>query len=113
MDQLEIIALRTKTHIGVHAWEQRILQDLVFDIYIPIENMLCLDKLEHTIDYDALCQAVVAFVEARSFKLIETVAESVATLIKTEFPRVTTLTIRVSKPHAVPAAGNIGITITR
>jgi dihydroneopterin aldolase len=113
MDQLEITALRAKTHIGVHAWEQRILQELVFDIYIPIENTLCLDRLENTIDYDALCQAVVTFVESNSFKLIETVAESVATLIKTQFPRVATLTIRVSKPHAVPAAGNIGVTITR
>jgi len=113
MNQLEITALRTKTHIGIHAWEQRILQDLIFDIYIPIETRECNDLLENTIDYDALCQAVIAFVKSNSFKLIETVAETVASMIKTEFPRITTLTVRVSKPHAIPAAGNISVTITR
>lgn len=113
MDQLEITALRTKTRIGIHAWEQKILQDLVFDIHIPIECAHCNDDLANTIDYDALCQTVISFVESNSFRLIETVAEEVVKLIKTHFSQITTLTVRVSKPHAIPAAGNISLTITR
>lgn len=113
MDHLEITALRTKTRIGIHAWEQKILQDLVFDIYIPVECANCNDELENTIDYDALCQSVISFVESRSFRLIETAAEEVAKMIKTRFARITTLTLRVSKPQAIPAAGNISLTIIR
>ena len=113
MDVLEITALRTKTRIGVHAWEQRILQELVLDIHIPIDCTSCNDNLANTIDYDALCQHVSTFIESNAFTLIETVAEQVAALIKTTFPLVTTLTVRVSKPHAIPMAGNISITVSR
>ena len=113
MDILEITALRTKTRIGVHAWEQRILQELVLDIHIPMDCTSCNDNLANTIDYAALCQLVINFIESTAFKLIETVAEQVAALIKMTFPLVKTLTVRVSKPHAIPMAGNISISLTR
>ena len=113
MDTLEITALTTKTRIGVHAWEKKILQTLIFDIHLPIDCASCNETLENTIDYDALCQHVITFVEANTFSLIETVAERVAALIKHHFPTIRTLTVRVSKPHAVPAAKNISVSVTR
>lgn len=72
--------------------------------------MQCQDDLANTIDYALLCQQVTEFVSSQSFKLIETVAEQVAGYVKTHFG-VKTLTVKVSKPHAVPNAGRIQITL--
>ena len=112
MDMLQISALSTKTRIGVYAWEQRILQSVLLDIRIPVDVSTCNNDIENTIDYDKLCQCVTTFVESNSFTLIETVAESVAALIKNEF-NIKELIVSVSKPHAVKNAGNISITISR
>ncbi|KTD38688.1 dihydroneopterin aldolase [Legionella oakridgensis] len=112
MDSLDISSLYVSTYIGIHAWEQRILQRLLIDISIPINCSSCNDELFNTIDYDQLCQRITTFVESNCFNLIETVAEKIAQLIKNEFP-VSQLSVRVSKPDAIKNAGNISITINR
>lgn len=111
-DHLQITALSTKTRIGVHDWEQRILQQLLLDIRIPYDFSNCEDDLAKTLDYDLLCQRVTTFVESHSFKLIETVANEVAAFLLKEFP-IKTLSLTVSKPHAIKNAGLISVTITR
>ena len=112
MDMLEVSALSTMTRIGIHPWEQRIQQQLRLDIKIPLDISACKDQLVNTLDYDKLCQCVTSYIETNTFTLIETVAEQVAQLIKTEF-FVKALTLTVSKPHAIKNAGNISITIMR
>jgi len=112
MDKLDITALSVNTKIGVHAWEQRIEQRLLIDITIPQDVSHCQDKLVNTIDYEKLCQQVTSYVESNQFALIETVADSVAILIKDEFA-VNQLTVRVAKPHAIKNAGNVAITVER
>lgn len=112
IDKLCISGLSVSTRIGIHEWEQRISQQLVLDISIPVDISTCNNQLENTVDYDALCQCITTFVESNSFTLIETVAEKVASLIKDSF-KITTLTLSVSKPHAIKNARNIGVTITR
>lgn len=111
-DLLEITNLTIQTHIGVHAWEQRILQPLLVSIRIPTDFSQCNDELKKTIDYAELCQQVTSLVESNFFMLIETVAEKVAQLIKEKF-LVNTLTVSVSKPHAIKNTGNICVTINR
>lgn len=111
MNQLEITALRVKTRIGVYAWEQRILQELLIDVTIPLTTS-AKDDLSKTVDYQKLCQEITGFVESQSFYLIETVAECLLDLIQTKFD-VTHLSLRVSKPHAIPNAKNISILMSR
>ena len=111
-DTLQITALSTKTHIGVHAWEQRILQQLLLDIRIHTDFRALNDQLEKTIDYDQLCQQVTTFVESNHFALIETVADQVAQLIKDSF-HVPELSVSISKPHAIKNAGTICVTVHR
>jgi dihydroneopterin aldolase len=112
MDRLDIKALSVNTRIGIHVWEQRISQRLLLDISIPTDCSLCNDELANTIDYDNLCQAVTTHVESSSFQLIETVANTVAELIKSQF-NIPEVTVRVSKPHAIKNAGDIQITVNR
>ena len=112
MDYLHIKGLKVATRIGVYAWEQQITQPLLLDITIPADFKACEDQLDKTIDYDKLCQQVTLYVEANAFQLIETVADRVAQLIKSEF-NVKELTVSVSKPGAVKNAANIQVTVTR
>ncbi len=111
-DNLRISSLRVSTHIGVHNWEQKILQPLLLDIVIPMDASLCQDQLSQTIDYDSLCQKIIHFIESNRFLLIETVATQVAQLIQKEF-NIQHLSLSVSKPNAVKNAGNICININR
>lgn len=112
MDILNIKALSIMTKIGVHAWEQRINQQILIDISIHSDFSICQDNLANTIDYDVLCRTVTEFVESKSFQLIETVADEVARLIKQEF-KVSQLTVAVSKPHAIKNAGSIQVVVSR
>lgn len=112
MDTLNITALSVATKIGVHDWEQRINQQLLIDISIPSDFSTCGDKLENTLDYDVLCQAVTQLVESKSFQLIESVADLVAQFIKQEF-NIAKLTVAVSKPNAVKNARTIQVVVTR
>lgn len=112
MDNLHIEGLTVNTQIGVHAWEQQITQPLLIDISLPIEVSDCADDLAKTIDYDKLCRLVSTYVESRSFRLIETVANQVADLIKQEFA-INQLSVTVSKPQAIKNAANVKITVLR
>ena len=112
MDTIQIIGLTVTTTIGVHVWEKRIKQSLFIDLHLDTNLSACSDDLTKTIDYDALSERVRTFVETKSFALIETVANDVATLIKDEF-HVPSLRVTVHKPHAIKHATSVGVTISR
>lgn len=112
MDCLQIEGLRVETHIGIHAWEKKIKQILLFDIEIPLDFDKIADNIEQTIDYDALCQHVTTFVETHAFNLIETVAHEVIASIQNTF-HIQALTLRVSKPHAISNAKNISVQVKK
>ena len=70
------------------------------------------DQLEDALDYAAISQRVIAEVEASSYQLIETLAEHLAQLIRTDFA-VPWLRLVVTKPTAVPEADAVGVVIER
>lgn len=111
-DYLHIKSLKVATRIGVYNWEQQIQQTLLIDISLPMDFSTCQDELRSTLDYATLCKKVTDFVESTSFQLIETVANQVANLIKSEF-KVSDLIVKVSKPHAVKNAADIQVVVTR
>ncbi len=111
-DYLYITDLQVNTKIGVYNWEQAIRQRLSINLEIPLDISECNDKIENTLDYAKLCTVITEYIENNTFALIETVAESVATIIKSNF-NLDNITISVSKPHAIANAGNVQIKITR
>lgn len=112
MDSIQIKGLSVATRIGIYDWEQRIAQKLSIDLTIPMDLIQCQDDINKTLDYDKLCTMVTQYLESNSFKLIETVAESIAQLVKNEF-NIKQLTVQVSKPHAIKNANDISVCITR
>lgn len=112
MDKLCIHELKLNTKIGVHTWEQRILQTLLIEISLTVDTSQCNDDINSTLDYSQLCEAVTQFVESNSFNLIETVANQVANLIQEKF-NITNIEIKVTKPHAINNARGVSITVIR
>ena len=112
MDRLEIKGLSVMTRIGVHEWEQKILQKVLIDIELPIDCTSAQETLSNTIDYNRLCQQITEYVESNRFRLIETCAEQLARHLKSEFD-ITKLCLKLSKPGAVKNAQNISVFLTR
>ena len=82
IEQLELLAV-----VGVPEAERTAPQRLLVNITLtPRGDLRNLgDNLERTVDYAAVCDAVRDFVQGCSFKLIETLAEEMASLIKARF----------------------------
>ena len=65
-----------------------------------------------TLNYKDITKRVIKFVEESQFQLIETLAENIANIIKSEFG-VERVKLRVSKPGALRFSDDVGIIIER
>ena len=113
-DIIYIKDLRIKTIIGIFDWERKVKQEVSIDMEFPFDckKAAATDTIEDTIDYKAITKGVIKFVEDSSFQLQETLAESVASLVKNEYG-VKSIKLRVSKPGALRGAKDVGLIIYR
>ncbi len=114
MDTIFIERLEIDTVIGLYDWERQIRQRVSLDLEMAVDTRAAAadDDVDRTLDYAAVAERVIAFVEASEFKLVETLAEHVARLILDEFG-VARVSLRLDKPMAVRDAKTVGIRITR
>lgn len=114
MDSVFIDQLTVDTVIGVYDWERTIPQRLLLDLEMAWDIRLAAagDDLQHTLDYAAVSQHVLAFAERNSFELVETFAERLAGELMQAF-NIPWLRIRLTKPGAVPQACGVGVEIVR
>ncbi len=114
MDTVFIRGLKAKAVIGVFGWEKQIRQNLVLDLDLraDVAHAAASDTLEEAVDYKAISQRVVAFVENSQYQLVESLAEAVAGLIREEFS-VSWVRVRIAKPFAVRTAQEVGVVIER
>ena len=114
MDIVFIRELKVQTVIGAFEWERSIRQTVVLDLEMAasVAKPAATDKLEDALDYKAVADRITAFADKSSFHLVETLAESIATILLQEFG-VSWLRLRVSKPGAVRSAKDVGVLIER
>jgi len=101
---------------GVHDWEQTTTQAFEVDVELVRDLRPAgeTDDLESTIDYGLVYRAIRPIVEARSFKLLESIAEAISDDLLARFD-VIELVVRVRKPE-VKLDGPLdyaGVEITR
>jgi len=114
MDIVYIRELKIETVIGIFDWERSIRQKVILDLEMvaDIQAAAETDQIAQALDYNAVSQRVIQFVEGSEFKLIETLAERVASLVLEEFS-VPWLRLRLSKPGAVKGAKDVGVLLER
>ncbi len=114
MDTVFIRGLKAKAVIGVFDWEKQIRQNLVMDLDLraDVAHAAASDTLEDAVDYKAISQRVVEFVEDSQYQLVESLAEAVARIVREEFA-VSWVRIRIAKPFAVRTAQEVGVVIER
>ena len=113
-DKILINDLRIETIIGLYPWEKCVKQTLLIDLILhtDIRKAAADDDLHHTINYEAVCQHVLNLAEAKQFKLIETFAETIATLLLQEFtPNRVSVTIK--KCDNMTEVNHVGVCIER
>ena len=114
MDIIYLNDLRIDTVIGIHDWERRTKQTVIFDIEMAADpgRAARSGDIADTVSYDAVAQRLVSYVGAAEFELIETLAERVAGILLNEF-NVPWCRLRLNKRGAVRGARDVGIIIER
>ena len=114
MDKIFLNELKVDTVIGIWEWERRIRQTIVIDLEMSadIATAAATDDVADTLNYKLVAKRIKSFVAESSFQLVETLAERIAEIIRTEF-NVAWVKVRVNKPGAIRGSRDVGILIER
>jgi dihydroneopterin aldolase len=112
-DRLTIQGLTAECRVGVTPQEQEHPQTIWIDLEVPINAAAAAerDDVEATIDYAALASAVRQRVEQRPYRLLETMAEEVASVALDGF-HAESVTVRIKK-RALPGLDYAAVELTR
>lgn len=107
MGLIGVEGLQFYSHHGFYKEEQVLGGKFVVDIYLKVDlsEAAVSDQLTKTINYEQIYQITKGEMEAHS-KLIEHVCKRILDAIKTSFPQVNYIKVRVSK-HNPPLKGNV------
>lgn len=115
MDKLFIQNLVVPAVIGVYAEERHAPQSLGVDVEMTYDASLAAktDALSDALDYAAVCAVVREVAGATAFQLVESLAEQLATTLKSHFSIAHCVVTVRKKPKDLPDVSAVGITIAR
>lgn len=114
MDRIYLEDLRIDAVIGIWEWERRVRQIVRLDLEMGTDarRAAASDSIEDALDYKAIAKRLQQVVEESEFRLVETLAETLARIVVTEFG-VPWLKLTVSKPGAIEGSRNVGVIVER
>lgn len=114
MDIIYLHGVKVECVIGVWEWERRIKQAVTIDLDMAadIRRSAQTDALEDTLNYKAVAKRLIQFVGDSQFQLVETLAEKIAEILRTEFS-ISWCRVRISKGGAIRGARDVGVIIER
>ncbi|RAV09668.1 dihydroneopterin aldolase [Paenibacillus contaminans] len=113
MDKIVLTRMEFFGYHGVFAEENKLGQRYYVDVelFLPLEAAGINDDLEQTVNYADVFEIVKSIVEGKPFKLIEAVAERVASTLLQTYTSINEITVRVIKPHPPFAVIFEGVTV--
>ena len=107
-DEILLEGMRFYGYHGVHPEEQRLGQRFVVDVALTVDLQAAgeSDNLAETVSYSAAYTEIRRIVEGPPRKLIEAVAEDIASALLALDGRVQRVQVRVAKPEA-PVKGSV------
>ena len=114
MDAILIRDLRVEALIGIHKRERHVVQTLSIDLEIGIPGtaVFSSDKVADTIDYEQVTLRIKALAASGHFRLVETFAERVASLLIADFGA-PWAKVSAAKIGILPNAKFVGVSIER
>jgi dihydroneopterin aldolase len=114
MDAVIIRDLRVQALIGIHKRERHIQQTLSIDLDIGLPGSAVFesDKVADTVDYEQAANAIRALAASQHFRLVETLADRIATLLVKDFGA-PWVKVTAAKIGILPNAKFVGVTIER
>lgn len=114
MDIVYIKQLEIETIIGINDWERKVRQKVRIDLEMATDIRKAgeSDNIDDALNYKLVTKRIIQFVESSRFLLIEALAENIAAIILKEF-EVPWLKLALSKPGAISASRDVGVTIER
>ncbi|MDF3011056.1 MAG: dihydroneopterin aldolase [Burkholderiales bacterium] len=114
MDAILIRDLRVEALIGIHKRERHVVQTLSIDldIGIPGTAVFSSDKVADTIDYEQVTLRIKALAASGHFRLVETFAERIATLLIGDFGA-PWVKVSAAKIGILPNVKFVGVSIER
>ena len=113
MDKIIIKGAKFDLHLGVTEEERKTKQQILVDVtlFFDITAAVSMDDIEKSINYSHVSKRINTIL-AKEYKLIETVAETIAQEILTAFPA-HKVKICVKKPQALRIADHTAVEIVR
>lgn len=112
-DCIRVSDLRVECVIGVDGWERRLKQEVYVDVmlYGDLSGAGESDNLTRTVDYRALCEAVVVEMSVSNHLLLEAFAEHVAAICLAAHELVERVRVSVRKPRALSGFGSAQVVV--
>jgi dihydroneopterin aldolase len=110
MITIRVNELRLRARHGVHPHEKEQEQEFVFDVELDVGERGTSDRLEDAVDYREIPRVVQAVSDARSYDLIEALANDVAQALHRRFAP-DAVRVTVTKPAVQP--GVVSVTSSR
>jgi dihydroneopterin aldolase len=115
-DLISLTGLRVRGHHGVYDFERAQGQEFTVDVTLEVDlaSAAASDDVADTVHYGELADRLVAIVNGPPVRLIETLAEKLASACLTD-ARVAAVSVTVHKPQAPIAYefGDVAVTIRR
>lgn len=114
MDKLYLTGLEIEAIVGIWDWERQIPQTVVIDIEMAtdVARAAKSDDIADTLNYKDVSKRVQQLVQDSGFKLVETMAETIARVVIDEFGA-GWVKVRINKPGAIRGARDVGVVIER
>jgi len=114
MDTIFLRGLQVEAIIGIFQWERAATQSITIDLEMAtdVARAAASDSIEAALNYKSVAKRIIAFAESSEFALVESLAESLARIVVTEFD-VPSVRLSVSKPGAIEGSRDVGVTIER
>jgi dihydroneopterin aldolase len=114
MDIIFLKEFRISTLIGIYPWEKKVPQtiELNLEIALPSNRASQTDRIEDALDYSKIIQRINMILNNQHFSLLETLTESIAQMILTEFGS-PWVKVSAAKLNAIQGVKQLGICIER
>lgn len=101
MDKMHMTRMQFYGNHGVFSEENKLGQRFYVDLVLSLDLSAAgrSDDLDKTVNYAEIYERVKNIVQGRTFRLIEALAENIASDVLHQYTIVNDVTVRVTKPH--------------